>query len=339
MALGVGLAVAFAAPAAPVPVIYSTDLFHPHQDPDDHFDLACMYSMAEVNLLGIVLDQGDEQAVRPGFPPVRQLNYLAGRNVPTAVGLRDKLASPEDIAIGQPARFQEGVNFILSNLERAQGKVTIIFVGSARDTAAAYNRRPELFRAKVEKVVGFIGDAGEPEHREWNVGLDPQAFVCLMRSEVPFYWVPCFDGGVWQNHGRASFWQASHHDLLGNAPAPLQNYFLYMLRKSTEDPIEALGKPLTGTDLDWGTWGQRNMWCGAVLGLVLGRPLPHEGRDVARFTPVEITIDAEAVVHYGKAPGSRTVMQFQLTDPTHFADVATLATADLLRNFPLQFRE
>ncbi|HOY58865.1 MAG TPA: hypothetical protein PK640_12120, partial [Verrucomicrobiota bacterium] len=26
------------------PVLYSTDLFHPHDDPDDHFDLAVLYA-------------------------------------------------------------------------------------------------------------------------------------------------------------------------------------------------------------------------------------------------------------------------------------------------------
>ena len=36
--------------AAPIPVIYSTDLMHPHVDPDDHFDLACLYAMPEADL-------------------------------------------------------------------------------------------------------------------------------------------------------------------------------------------------------------------------------------------------------------------------------------------------
>ena len=41
-----------------VPVIYCTDLFHPHVDPDDHFDLATLYAMPELEIKGIVLDQG-----------------------------------------------------------------------------------------------------------------------------------------------------------------------------------------------------------------------------------------------------------------------------------------
>ena len=41
-----------------VPVIHCTDLFHPHDDPDDHFDLATLYAMPELDIKGVVLDQG-----------------------------------------------------------------------------------------------------------------------------------------------------------------------------------------------------------------------------------------------------------------------------------------
>ncbi|MCI0408006.1 MAG: hypothetical protein L0191_05475, partial [Acidobacteria bacterium] len=47
--------------ASSIPVIYTTDLFHPHDDPDDHFDLATIFAMPELDLKGIVLDQGDKQ--------------------------------------------------------------------------------------------------------------------------------------------------------------------------------------------------------------------------------------------------------------------------------------
>ncbi len=30
----------------PIPLIHETDLFRPHIDPDDHFDLACVYALA-----------------------------------------------------------------------------------------------------------------------------------------------------------------------------------------------------------------------------------------------------------------------------------------------------
>jgi hypothetical protein len=30
-------------------VIYCTDLFHPHDDPDDHFDIACLYAIWQID--------------------------------------------------------------------------------------------------------------------------------------------------------------------------------------------------------------------------------------------------------------------------------------------------
>ena len=57
-----GQTVASAAPGAAtaatvrVPVILSTDLMHPHDDPDDHFDLATLYAMPEMDIKGVVLD-------------------------------------------------------------------------------------------------------------------------------------------------------------------------------------------------------------------------------------------------------------------------------------------
>ena len=99
------------------------------------------------------------------------------------------------------------MNLILQTLQDAREKVAVIFVGSGRDVVAALNRRPELFREKVRSIHGFIGEASDPTHQEWNVGLDPQAFVRLMRGDAPFFWIPCFDGGAGTNHGHASFWR------------------------------------------------------------------------------------------------------------------------------------
>ena len=56
-----------------VPVLYSTDLLHPHDDPDDHYDLACLFALREFDVRGIVLDLGERQAERSGEPAVRQM--------------------------------------------------------------------------------------------------------------------------------------------------------------------------------------------------------------------------------------------------------------------------
>ena len=111
------------APAQPkpasVPVIYCTDLFHPHEDPDDHFDLATIYAIAELDLKCIILDQGDKQAQRSGRIPVSQMNKITGRDVPAVAGLGQKLKGPTDKALDQPREFQQGVEAILTTLKKA----------------------------------------------------------------------------------------------------------------------------------------------------------------------------------------------------------------------------
>src|SRR2546430_62807 len=70
-----------------VPVVYSTDLFHPHDDFDDHVDLATLFALPELDVKAIILEKGDEQVKRPGKIPVEQMLALTGRRVPYASGL------------------------------------------------------------------------------------------------------------------------------------------------------------------------------------------------------------------------------------------------------------
>ena len=66
-----------------IPVIYSTDLLHPHDDPDDHYDLATLFSLPEFDVRGIVLDLGERQQQRLGRLPVEQILQLADRRART----------------------------------------------------------------------------------------------------------------------------------------------------------------------------------------------------------------------------------------------------------------
>ncbi len=118
--------------AAGVPVIYCTDLFHPHVDPDDHFDLATLFALPELEVKAILLDQGDKQLKKPGTIPIKQMMHLTGRQVPFAIGLGRKLVSPADDGRAQPPEFQAAVNLLLQTLREASEPVTIIAAGSVR---------------------------------------------------------------------------------------------------------------------------------------------------------------------------------------------------------------
>ena len=343
------------APLPRVPVIYCTDLFHPHDDPDDHFDLATLYALPELDVKCIVLDQGDRQAKRPGRIPVSQLNHLTGRNVSCFAGLGAKLRSPEDGAFQQPAEFQGGVEAILRTLREADRLVTFIAVGSVRDIAAAWNREPNLMRSKVSRLVLFIGEASKADSREYNVALDPAAFVAVMRSGLPIAWVPCFDGGLWQNAGHASFWQASQADLLAKAPPPLIQYFIYALEKETTDPIAFLAQPVNPERQTRLFAPQRNLWCTAIFGAVAGRrvverdghfvseppaaserPTLGSNHGVFGFRGIGIEVGDDAAVRASDDPKAHWVWQFEVLDRERYARAMTEATAGLLAGFPLR---
>jgi hypothetical protein len=335
------------APVA-IPVIYCTDLFHPHEDPDDHFDLAAVFAFPQLDIRGIVLDQGGQQMRRPGRIPVSQMSVLTGRKVTVATGLEHPLRSPTDPALDQPAVCQGGVELILRSLRESATPVMIATVGSVRDVVAAFNRDADLFRAKAGKLLVFIGEATDPAFREYNVALDPQAYVGLMRSGLPIYWVPCFDGGLWQNAGHASFWQAQHEALLQRADPRLVQYFIYALEKETADPLAFLSSPVDPVRKARLLAGTRNLWCTAIFGVLADCAVAVDGADTrfvplkssgpARpggnelfgFTQLDVSITDDAVIRYGATQDARQVWRFEIRHRARYAEAMTRATAELL---------
>ena len=74
----------------PVPMIHATDLFRPHNDPDDHWDLACVYALAARNLVdlrAVMIDYPQpERGNDPDVLAVAQMNHLTGLAAPIMVG-------------------------------------------------------------------------------------------------------------------------------------------------------------------------------------------------------------------------------------------------------------
>ncbi len=264
---------------ATIPLIYCTDLFHPPDDPDDWFDLATVFSMEEFDIRGIVLDQGGKQLQKPGRIPVEQMMAITGRKVACACGLPEKLKSRSDKALDQPEAFQAGVKLILQLLRKSDRKVTLITVGSLRDVCAAFNREPQLLKAKVAGVYVVAGhsDGGE----EYNVRLDPHAYVGVMRSSLPIYWLPCFGKQPY-----VSRWDFKQGDVLENCPLPVQNFFVYGLMKTDPkkaDAILALYKPIP-EEVKNKLWPmQRPMWSTPAFLHAAGRTT--KARDAPQTSP------------------------------------------------------
>ncbi len=287
-----------------VPILYSTDLYHPHGDPDDHYDLLTLFSLPEFDIRAIVIDMGERGKGCPGIPALKQVMALRGRNVPYATGLMTNLTGLDDKGDQQPEADQAGVALILKTLRESAQPVTLFATGSLRDMAAAFNREPDLFRSKVKRFYVNAGDASGKI--EWNTGLDPIAYQRILTSGLPIYWAPCFGEG-----GFASFWKFKQGDILTKAPQPIQNFFLYMLTKSAaEDAIAALNvEPDAGAIAQF--WPQeRNMWCTAAFLDAAGR---HPDASFS-FSVQNVVLDPTGSTHIA-AEGALKLNTFHVDSP------------------------
>lgn len=338
---------------AAIPVIYCTDLFHPHVDPDDHWDLATLFALPEFDVKAIILDQGDRQLEHPGAIPLGQMMRLTQHAVPFAIGLGQKLSSPADAAQHQPAQFQDGVTLLLKALRESTQPVTIITAGSVRDLCAAFNREPGLFKQKVNRVYINIGNAN-PGESKYNVDLDPAAYVGILRSGLPIYLALCLPmEQKGSNAIHSTWWRFRQSELLPSLPTALQNFFIYALQKTGPDDLE----PLSAIKSDLRPWRRlvgemdRNMWCTASLLHAAGREVKKvkgawttaTGSAVAEaaapfdFVPASVTVDDQGRtrVDLAETGTNSTVRVFQLGSAPDYTAAMRDCLRELLRPFPV----
>jgi hypothetical protein len=338
------------------PVIACADLFHPYGDDDDQIDNAVMFAMSELDMKAVVLDFAvpgyTDQTKNPGGIPLSQLNILTGRNVPFAAGLSSPLKDPLDKGLDQPRGSQLGIYLLLNSLQQSDRKVTITITGAATNVAAAMNRDFELFKSKVDKIMLFAGEASDVNFREHNVECDRKAFVRVMTSDLPVYWIPCFDGGYDQakfephNNGHASVWKCKYSDIIRpNTPHAAKQYFAYCLTKSSEDPLEYLRK---AEDANLQTLWDREkmMFCSSIFPFISDRQIVFDGKDyhsvplqastkltakkMFGFSPIDVQVSNVGTVTYGKSADSHRVMRFDVLDKNNYAKAMTDITAELI---------
>jgi hypothetical protein len=282
--------------ARPVPLIHQTDLFRPFNDPDDHFDLACVYALARrraVDLLGVLCDspppwmKGD-----PDVASVAMLNQITGLAAGLAVGMPQPQArsswAGQPPATGDPPapgprpdpapqsgdHELGGVNWLLKALRESPAPVVITVVGSCKDVALAARREPDLFARKCRAIYLNAGtgtpDPAPDDQLEYNVELDPASYASMFNVPCPLYWMPCFERlrrGQPFGHGVArygTYYQFQMREVLAHLSPPMQRFFLSMLDKEpANDWLRSLHAPVDAAKLQW--WGEqpRNMWCTA----------------------------------------------------------------------------
>jgi len=194
-------------PGPKVALIHTTDLYRPHIDPDDHFDLATAFALAaggRFELLAVMIDHPPAgAAVDPDVQAVAQLSRISGLAVPVLTGTRRRL-SPEEASLPEHREDAAGVRALLEVLRASTRPVFISIVGSTRDVALAGRLEPKLFAAKCAGILLNAG-SGTPDkikaaRLEYNVNLDPVSYAAIFDLPCRLYWLPCFEvapgGGV-----------------------------------------------------------------------------------------------------------------------------------------------
>jgi purine nucleosidase len=186
-------------PASQQLVILDTDI---GDDIDDAFALALILRSPEFKLLGIQTAFGDTE-LRARLVD-RYLSAVGRTGIPVLAGVPGK---PTNFTQAPYARqtpshkHADAVAFMLSQIRRYPGQITLIAIGPLFNIRAAIAQDPATFR-KLKRVVimgGSVyrgydnlksGDTHTPPAPEWNILCDPAGAQALFAAGVPVYVMP-----------------------------------------------------------------------------------------------------------------------------------------------------
>ncbi|MCX6906517.1 MAG: nucleoside hydrolase [Verrucomicrobia bacterium] len=347
------------ADVTPVPTLHVTDLFRPHMDPDDHWDLATQYALAwqgKVDLRGVMIDHPKAGWTKaPDISAVAQMNHITGKAVPVVVG-SPRVPTAEQLRTSAAAADLAGVRAFLELMRRSPRPVVIHVVGSCRDVALAARLEPELF---ARRCAGIYLNAGsgtpDPEKArrlEYNVGLDPANYAAMFEMPCPVYWLPCFEvvssvpAEMWRVAAYGSFYRFRQSDILPHLSDRVQNYFMVMYAGGkTADGLwlQQLAVPKNAEALAAQGSRDRNMWCTAgflhATGLTVTKageiaPLDSARDAVFTFEPIRAKCSAGGVTEWTKDPQSPNRFILRVTDVERYQSAMTTALKSLLTKLP-----
>lgn len=337
------------------PMIHATDLYHLHDDPDDHWDLATVYALAfrqHVNLRGVLIDYPSRREREPDVMAVAQMNYYTGLVVPAVVGSPEQMKSRNDSRTTATPVSRPGADWLLRELRTSPDPVVVNIVGYANDVALATVREPALFRDKCRGIYLNAGTARvgprKPGRKfEWNAGRNPHAYAAIFDAPCPIYWLP--PKNEWDEHAVAEGANASYYgflqgDILPHLSRKLQNFFLFMLgRKVSHSWFNYLrGEPEQALLAEFSS-ELRSMWCTAgflhAAGLkVTGGgaivPLEDHAAAVCSFRPVEVQCDDRGNTTWSPAQRATNRFILQIDDRANYQPAMTLALKNLLLQLP-----
>lgn len=346
-------------------LIHCTDLFRPHADPDDHFDLATVFAFAvqgRFDLLAVMIDHPPSGlAADPDVQAVAQLNRITGLAVPVLTGSPRRL-DPAEAGRPEYAADTAGVRALIGILRRSTRPVAISIVGSARDVALAGRLEPRLFRAKCAGIYLNAGsgtpDRAQAARLEYNVGLDPVSYAAVFDLPCPVYWLPCFEvapgeGVPFASGEFGTYYRFLQKELFDRLSPRLQNYFAFMLKQGDSDRagqseadalrpdwLRTLEGPPDQALLERQGARYRNMWSTAGFFQAAGLSIGPAGESVPlavktaapvfTFDPVRVTCGTDGVTAWSADPDSRARFLFHIRDRERYAAAMTAALVALL---------
>jgi hypothetical protein len=341
-----------------VPVLHVTDLFRPHMDPDDHWDLACVCALAhggDMYLKGVLIDHPptDRTDCNPDIMAVAQMNLICGVFAPVGIGSGRPLKSRNDAQPHASRTDHHGVRMILDTLEQSSRPVVINILGSSRDVAMAGKKDPDLFAAKCAAIYLNAG-TGSPNmspasQLEYNVTLDKFAYAAIFDLPCPVYWMPCFEDmesrreRSVQEYG--THYQFQQDRILPHLSQGVQNYFTYMFGRYTDQNwLHYLMGPGDQALLSKVGGMTRHMWCTAgffhAAGYTIsigGKIVPLDGksdRPVFTFDPIKIKCEDNGVTNWTPDTNSKHRFIFHVRDKDRYESAMAEAMKSLLMTLP-----
>ena len=337
-------------------VLLSTDLYHRHADPNDHWNLATMFALARkgwVKLDGILCD--DDRALRddgsyfhfgdPAVQAVAQMNYLCGMAVPVAVGSRRRVRGEDDLHAALAGPRSAYATLVLETLQRATGPVDIHVCGSCKDVLVALRAAPELFERKA-RIFLNAGTWAAQEPLEYNVSLEPWAYSQLFRAPCEVCWAPCFDvlrpGGPYACSARANYYLVRQREIVPALSDAVKNYLDFMMGPVFDQGwLSYLRGPVDEALLASWTGDDREMWStpGFLVSAGLGVAPDGSLQDAAapggifRYRPVRVDCAPDGRIAWEDCAESNVLM-FENAGPDVYQAAMPRALRTILASLP-----
>ena len=336
-------------------VVLTTDLYHPHADPNDHWNLATLYALhkaQKIELAGIMCDEDKPDRERwsdvfgdPSVESIAQLNYLIAGSVPVGIGSHDPIRCDEDLKhAAENGHRISSINLLLSILENSKNPVDIHMTGSCRDVVIAAEMRPDLFRRGHVRIFLNAGTWGSQDPMEYNVSLEPYSFSKVFEIPCDIYWAPCFEKlepYPYHVSERANYYEINQGDYLPYLSSGLQNYFIYMFEHIRDKGwLSYVQGNVDKERLDFWCKKKRQMWStpGFILSAGLSCTLDgelKEERDCSiplfEYTPVDVKCGRDGLLEWRDTDKKTGIYMFKLYDQDRYVDSMGKVVLDLLK--------